>query len=665
MQQYLKLLIAQVIKLFAFTQFFRILFYFMFLSNQDFKQGELLQSWYLGLKFDLRYTLIILIPFALMVAIARNKIFSGILRKVSSTYIVVVFVSTLLLYLLDIGHYQYLGIRVNSSIMRFATNPLISLQMVWESYPVIWGTIAVTILVFVIDKMTKRNFSRCSSSKFKKETKLNYTWKLIISILIYASGIYGAVAYYPLRWSQAMFTQDQNLQGFIMNPGMNIYDTYKFKDTSFDMEATTNSFPLISKYLGIEKRDTLDFRRAIKPIVQTTKPNIVVIMLESMGSSKMSLHGNPMLATPVMDTLAMHGRFFPNFFVPGVGTARTVYTSLTGIPDVSLQRTASRNQFIINQRIIFNEFDGYKKYYFLGGNANWANIRAVFENNIEDLNIYEEGDYDRPHTDVWGLTDYDLFYESDRILKEQSKLNKPFIAYIQTASNHKPYTIGDSDNDEFKILEEKDIDMKLFEGAAYDNIDQFNAVRYLDYNIGKFIERAKEGGYFENTIFVMFGDHDGSTRPYNFMKSPWYELGINSHRTTAIMYAPNYIEPEIDSLPTNLMDVMPTMASYSGQEMTNYTLGRNLNDSISTNRVAFYNGKTNGGNVVVFDGRYILKHYYKINEYYLFDLESNDPTKNIYEKGKELKKVKYLQELLDANFQATKYLMFNNKKQKH
>ena len=663
MQQYLKFLIAQIVKLFALTQIFRFLFYYLFLDGQSFEQGDLSHAWYLGVKFDLRYTLIVLIPFALMIAIARNKIFSGVWKKISKNYLVFVFIATLLLYLLDIGHQQYLGIRVNSSIIRFATNPLISLQMVWESYPVIWGIIGVLFFAMFINFITKSNFAKCAKNDFKTESKLGYTWKLILSILIYASGIYGAVAYYPLRWSQAMFTQNQTISGFVMNPGMNIYDTYKFKDTGFDLDKTKKGFNTIANYLGLKNRDTLDFRRPIKPIIQSsTKPNIVVIMLESMGSSKMSLHGNPMLATPIMDTLAMHGRFFPNFFVPGVGTARTVYTSLTGIPDISVQKTASRNQFVIDQRIIYNDFDGYEKYYFLGGNANWANIRAVFENNIKDLNIYEEGDYDRPHSDVWGLTDFDLFYESDKILKEQSKSGKPFIAYIQTASNHKPYTIGESD-DEFEILEEEDIDMKLFEGSAYDNIDQYNAVRYLDYNIGKFIKRAKESGYFDNTIFVMFGDHDGSTRPYSFMKKPWYELGINSHRTTAIMYAPNYIKPEIDSLPTNLMDIMPTMASYSGQEMINYTLGRNLNDSISKNRVVFYNGTSGGSYISIFNGRFILKHNLITDEYSLFDLNSKTPLKEIFEENKKNKSIIEIKELLDANFQSTKYLMFNNKKQ--
>jgi len=662
MQQYFKFLIAQIVKLFLLTQIFRFVFYFLFLAGQIFEKGDLSHAWYLGVKFDLRFTLIILIPFALMVAIARNKIFTGIWKKVSTNYIVFAFTATALLYLLDIGHQQYLGIRVNSSIVRFASNPLISLQMVWESYPVIWGTLGVILFILFIYFITKQNYNRCSKNKFIKESKLGYTWKLILAILIYAAGIYGAVAYYPLRWSQAMFTQNQTISGFAINPGLNIYDTYKFKDTGFDLEATKESFDIMANYLGIEKKDSLDFRRTIKGIKTERRPNIVVVMLESMGSSKMSLHGNPMKATPQMDSLSLNGRFFPNFFVPGLGTARTVYTSLTGIPDVSIQKTASRNQFIIDQRILFNDFDGYEKYYFLGGNANWANIRAVFENNIKDLNIYEEGDYDRPHTDVWGLTDYDLFYESDRILKEQNKTGKPFIAYIQTASNHRPYTIGESDGGEFTVLEEKDIDMKLFEGSAYNNIDQYNAVRYLDYNVGKFIERAKEGGYLDNTIFVMFGDHDGSTRPYNFNKTPWYNLGVNTHRTTMFMYSPKLIKPQIDSLPTTLMDVMPTMASYSGAEFTNYTLGLDLNNTTPQKRYAFMFMHRGSPFIAIFDGRYILQMIMKTKEFNLFDTQSKTPLEDIYDNEKDKSDIIEIQGMLNSYYQSTKYLMFNNKK---
>ncbi|MEN8138605.1 MAG: sulfatase-like hydrolase/transferase [Bacteroidota bacterium] len=662
MQQYLKLLISQILRLFVLTQVFRFVFYFLYLNGNTFEEGNISHAWYLGLKFDLRYTLLVLIPFALMIAVKGNKIFAGRWKNISKNYLLFVYIATLLLYLLDFGHYGYLGIRVNSSVVRFASNPLISLQMVWESYPVIWGSLGIIIFAYITRLLINKNYDRCTRSEFKDESKIKYTLIIITSILFYAFGIYGAIAYYPLRWSQAMFTQNQLVSGFAINPGLNIYDTYKFKDTGFDIEATKTNFGIMANYLGIENTDTLDFRREIKGIPnQQQKPNIVVIMLESMGSSKMGLHGNPLPSTPNMDSLAMNGRFFPNFFVPGLGTARTVYTSLTGIPDVSVQKTASRNQFTIDQRTIFNDFEGYEKYYFLGGNANWANIRAVFENNIKDLNIYEEGDYDRPHSDVWGLTDYDLFYESDKILQEQHKSGKPFIAYIQTASNHRPYTIGESDGD-FEVLEEKDIDMKLFEKSAYDNIDQYNAIRYLDYNIGKFIERAKEGGYFDNTIFVMFGDHDGSTRPYDFNETPWYKLGVNTHRTTMLMYGPKYIKPQIDSLPATLMDVMPTMAGYTGMEFTNYTLGLNLNDSTPSKRYAFMFMHRGSPFIAIFDGRYILQMIMASKEFNLFDTQSNSPLDDIYENVKNKSDIVELKKMLEAYHVSTKYLMFNNKK---
>jgi len=105
------------------------------------------------------------------------------------------------------------------------------------------------------------------------------------------------------------------------------------------------------------------------------------------------------------------------------------------------------------------------------------------------------------------------------------------------------------------------------------------------------------------------------------------------------------------------------MASYSGQEMTNYTLGRNLNDSFSKNRVVFFNGTRNGSFVSIFDGKYILKHNLITNKYYLFDINSKNPLDEIYDNLKITDRVNKLKELLNANYQATRYLMFNNKKE--
>ena len=60
-------------------------------------------------------------------------------------------------------------------------------------------------------------------------------------------------------------------------------------------------------------------------------------------------------------------------------------------------------------------------FYILGGNATWANIRGLLTNNINWVKLYEADDYKAKPIDVWGISDKNLFLESNAILKEQTK----------------------------------------------------------------------------------------------------------------------------------------------------------------------------------------------------------------------------------------------------
>ena len=115
--------------------------------------------------------------------------------------------------------------------------------------------------------------------------------------------------------------------------------------------------------------------------------------MESVGVKPMSFYGNPINSTPKMDSIIQESVSFSNFYVHKSGTAASVFSSVTGLPDIENVRTASRNPLIQDQRILFDQFDGYEKLYFIGGSANWANIRSVFQSNINNLKIFEEGSY--------------------------------------------------------------------------------------------------------------------------------------------------------------------------------------------------------------------------------------------------------------------------------
>ena len=219
---------------------------------------------------------------------------------------------------------------------------------------------------------------------------------------------------------------------------------------------------------------------------------------------------------------------------------------------------------IANQRVVLNYFKDHKKLYFIGGSGGWANMSGVIKQSIDGITLYEEGNYTEPMVDVWGISDWSLFKEADRILAEKRR-SKPFIAYIQTAANHRPFTIPDEDSG----FESLSFSEEEYGSAGFRSLEQLNAVHLLDYNIGLFMEMAKKSGYFENTIFVLYGDHNNRISTTPFMK-PFYEaLDLDGLHVPHIMFGPKYLEPKVIEEAASLVDVVPTMAGILGVEYNN------------------------------------------------------------------------------------------------
>ena len=69
-------------------------------------------------------------------------------RRLWLGYLLLATVTTVMFYVSDFGHFAYLHTRIDSTMLRFLANPLISLEMVWQSYPVIIWSVAL-LLFFV------------------------------------------------------------------------------------------------------------------------------------------------------------------------------------------------------------------------------------------------------------------------------------------------------------------------------------------------------------------------------------------------------------------------------------------------------------------------------------------------------------------------------------
>jgi len=217
---------------------------------------------------------------------------------------------------------------------------------------------------------------------------------VIVALVLYGFGIHGKLSQYPLRWSEVYFSTNPFVSALALNPVLFLFDTLGYKAGSYDEGVVRKHYGMIADLLGADNPDpaTLDFSRYVRPETKLPgSPNIVLILLESFAGFKVGALGNALNPTPHFDSIARKSLFFTNFFVTRPPTARAMFTVMFGIPDIHSPHSASRNPLIVRQHTVLNALEGYKKMYFLGGSANWGNIRGILAHNIAGLEIYEEG----------------------------------------------------------------------------------------------------------------------------------------------------------------------------------------------------------------------------------------------------------------------------------
>lgn len=576
-------------------------------------------------------------------------------KKVWRIYLIIIISILIFLYGLDIQHFDYLHQRLNASILNYAEDAKISFGMVWETYPVLKILLTIAFLSIVVTWLIFGAFNWISGFKNKNRS----TAAPVIFFLLIAVAVFGRLGQYPLRWSDAFAFGNDFKANLALNPVQSFFSTLQFRHAEFDEKQVKKYYPLLATYLGIQNPDTsqLNYKRSINPAGSSFKtPNIVLVICESFSGYKSSMWGNPLNTTPYFKSLCDNGVFFDHCFTPAYGTARGVWAVVTGIPDVESPRTASRNPAAVDQHTIINDFNEYEKFYFLGGSTSWANIRALLTFNITGLKLYEDGSYKAHAVDVWGISDKHLFLEANDILKRQQG---PFFAVIQTADNHRPYTIPDEDLAEFHLLKFPKDSLNSF---GFENNEELNAFRYTDFCFQKFVEAAKKETYFNNTIFVFVGDHGIPGPTGNMFPSCWEDEVITSYHVPLLFYGPGLLKAKRISSTCSQLDILPSVASLVNLPAINTTLGRNLFDTI-TNSVRFNNRaflfNPDGKKIGMMTDEYCYMKELLTGKEDFVSAKNND---KLPDDSQTVSDKKIVRDLTNGYYETGKYLLLNNKK---
>lgn len=594
----------------------------------------------------------------LLIAKNCNPFENNISRRIFKTYFFIITVVIVLLYAIDFEHYDYLHQRLSASVLNYTEDAKTSMSMVWQTYPVFTLIILVIISATLLFALIIRWFKKMQLSAYRGKGFSKIAIGLVFALVL-GVGIFGRLNQYPLRWSDAFAFHDDFKANLSLNPIQSFLSTLQFRHSTFDLKKVKEYYPLMVQYLGVQQPDsaTLNYKRVFNPAPVAITPNVVIVICESFSAYKSSMWGNPLNTTPYFNQMCQHGIFFDRCFTPSYGTARGVWAVITSIPDIEYPNTASRNPAAVDEHTILNDYSGYEKFYFIGGSLSWANIRGLLTNNIEGLHMYEQENYKANSIDVWGISDKRLFLAANKVLSEQTK---PFVAVIQTADNHRPYTIPDEDKSAFKL---ENYPADTLHKYGFQSNDELNAFRYTDFSYETFIEAAKKEKYFENTIFVFVGDHGIKGDAGNMFPKAWETDGLTTQHVPLLFYSPALLAPQRIDRTCSQVDLVPSVTALAHIPYVNTTLGKNLFDTIKVPSVRFKNSaflfEPNLKQIGIVTDEYVYTHNLISGTEDFRSSANNAPLPQTPAVDEDRKAIK---ELTQAYYETARYMMLNNLK---
>lgn len=614
------------------------------------------RAFWLGLRYDLRIVSVAaLVGFILSLIPALHPFRKPAGKKAAFIYWGIFTFLFVFMYIAGFAYFAYLGASLNASVLEYLQEDA-SFGMVMETYPVFWILFTLIAGTFVLHWFIRLSYRWVQKNAERPVSKSGRISTGIVYFLILAFFIFGRLGQYPLRWSDAFTLGSDYASNMALNPFQSFFSTLQHSNVAYDKEAVKKNYPLMVDFLDIRQPDqnNLNFERVISPDTPSVHPpNVVVVICESFSYVKSSMSGNTLNPTPYFDSLSKQGLFFTRCFSPSVGTARGVWAVITGTPDVERNSTSSRNPGAVNQHTIINAFKNYDKSYYIGGSLSWANIRGLLENNIPGLKTIEQPDYDAPKINVWGVSDKHIF---ERANQDFSKATKPFFAIIQTADNHRPYTIPEDDKDSFKLVK---YGQKEILENGFTSLEELNAFRYTDYCYRHFIEAAKKEPYFKNTIFVFVGDHGTKGDASKYFPDAWTNGSLVNMHVPLLFYAPELIKPEQINSYASQADVLPTAAGLAKIPYRNTTMGRDLMSAEMRTNPA-HDG------VFIYDPSNITIGLMQDSLYYFYDVDRQQKPKvfNMFNNhpvqiSDSIKQ--HYESLINAIYQTDKYMILNNK----
>ncbi len=290
---------------------------------------------------------------------------------------------------------------------------------------------------------------------------------------------------------------------------------------------------------------------------EKTPPNIVILLVEGLGrafTNKGAYLGN---FTPFIDSLSDKSLYWENFLSEGGRTFAVLPSFIGSLPFAKNGFNELGNNMPEHLSLLsLLKQNGYNTSFHYGGESGFDNMNVYMQknqvNSINDEPTFPSGYTKMPGQNgfSWGYGDKDLF---KRFFETKQNTQQPFASIVLTVSTHSPFFINEQDH-YLERFEQRMDELKFDEPSKreYRNYKyQYASILYTNDAIRNFIEQYKQRSDFNNTVFLITGDHRMPEIP---MISK-----LDRYHVPLIIYSPLLKRSAKFSSVSTHFDVLPSM----------------------------------------------------------------------------------------------------------
>lgn len=377
------------------------------------------------------------------------------------------------------------------------------------------------------------------------------------------------VNFFGYKDEKALFNMlDANITAYNLSPiGYHVLNTYSFIKDSRKVNLSSTQKQEIQDWFSKKEQNLPDNK--YKGLFKGK--NLIVIQLESFEQFVLNRSVNGQELTPNLNKLMNNSLNFTNLFeqVNQGTTSDAEFMLNTAIYPLRQGSTFFRYPYnSYNSLPKLLEKNGYSTTAIHSDHGSYWNWMLALSS-IGFQDCIDSTAFQQDEAIGMGLSDGSYLRQ---LLPMLEKKKQPFYSFIVTLSNHAPFNLPKKYRE---LTLDKELDATTLGGY-------FQSVRYVDTQLGKFFEGLQANGMLDNSVVVLYGDHEGIHKYYqkevNDVAAP-EEGWLENHKHLPFIIYSKDLQPEEITAIGGQVDIMPTLCYLMGvdeKDLTRFTIGRNL-----------------------------------------------------------------------------------------